>query len=70
MLDTGHFVSHAGYSNQYFGAFTARRIILIDGMDVYLALRRRTDPGRITEEKARSTGERKQPFVHVSELFP
>jgi Restriction endonuclease len=66
----GLFVSYAGFSDQSFSAFTARRIILMDGMDIFLALRRNLNLGLIIEEKARSAVEKKQPFAKVADLFP
>ncbi len=64
------YVSYSGYSDQSFDAFKARRIILMDGMDIFSALHRHLDLGRIIEEKARSAVERKQPFAKVADLFP
>lgn len=66
----GLFVSYSGYSEQSFGAFTARRLILMDGMDIFHALRQNLDLGLIIEEKVRSAVERKQAFVRVADLFP
>lgn len=66
----GLHVSHAGYSNPSSAAFTSRRIILMDGQDIYIALNRRVDPGLVVREKARAASERKNPFAKVLELFP
>jgi hypothetical protein len=42
----------------------------MDGMDIFLALRRNLNLGLIIEEKARSAVEKKQPFAKVADLFP
>ncbi|MBB3966855.1 restriction endonuclease [Rhizobium metallidurans] len=66
----GLHVSHAGYSTPSSTAFTSRRIILMDGQDIYIALNRRLDPAIVIREKARAASERKNPFAKVLELFP
>lgn len=66
----GLHVSHAGYSAPSSAAFTSRRIILMDGQDIYIALNRSLDPGVVIREKARAASERKNPFAKVLELFP
>ena len=66
----GLHVSHAGYSAPSSAAFTSRRVILMDGQDIYIALNRRLDPGIVIREKARAASERKNPFAKVLELFP
>jgi hypothetical protein len=66
----GLHVSHAGYSAPSSTAFTSRRIILMDGQDIYIALNRKLDPGLVIREKARAASERKNPFAKVLELFP
>ncbi|WP_434118766.1 restriction endonuclease [Sinorhizobium meliloti] len=66
----GLHVSHAGYSGPSSAAFTSRRIILMDGQDIYIALSRGIDPGLVIREKARAAAERKNPFAKVLELFP
>ncbi|RVI97660.1 DUF3644 domain-containing protein [Sinorhizobium meliloti] len=65
----GLHVSYAGYSAPSSAAFTSRRIILMDGQDIYIALNRRLDPGLVICEKARAASERKNPFAKVLELF-
>jgi hypothetical protein len=66
----GLFVSYEGFSEQALKAFTARRIIMMDGMDLYDALRRRIPLPSIITEKARYAAEYKQPFERVRTLFP
>jgi hypothetical protein len=66
----GLHVSHAGYSEVTSAAFTSRRILLMDGQDIYIALNRRLDPAMVIREKARAASERKNPYAKVLELFP
>lgn len=66
----GLYVSYGGFSVESFGAFTARRLIMMDGTDIYFALDRRLDLGRIIGAKARHHSERRQPFVRVTDIFP
>jgi Restriction endonuclease len=65
----GLYVSYGGYSAESFDAFTARRIIMMDGTDIYYALNRRLDLGRVIAMKARYHAERRQPFARVTDLF-
>ncbi|WP_316232325.1 restriction endonuclease [Bradyrhizobium sp. SZCCHNR1051] len=66
----GLFVSYGGFSDDGFAAFTARRLIMMDGADIFFALERRLDLGRIIGAKARRHSEKRQPFVSVIDLFP
>jgi hypothetical protein len=66
----GLHVSYASYSGPSSSAFTSRRVILMDGQDIYIALNRRLDPGIVIREKARAASERKNAFAKVLELFP
>lgn len=66
----GLYVSYGGFSVESFDAFTARRLIMMDGRDIYFALTRRLDLGRVIEMKARRHVERRQPFARVTDLFP
>lgn len=66
----GLHVSYSGYSKLSFSAFTSRRLLLMDGQDIYIALSRRLDPAIVIREKARAASERKNPFAKVLELFP
>ncbi|KQZ44677.1 hypothetical protein ASD63_33080 [Ensifer sp. Root558] len=66
----GIHVSYSGYSAPSFEAFTSRRIILMDGQDIYISLWKRLDPSVVIREKARAAAERKRPFAKVLELFP
>jgi Restriction endonuclease len=66
----GLYVSYGGFSDDGFAAFTARRLIMMDGADIFFALERRLDLGRVIGAKARRHSEKRQPFVRVTELFP
>ncbi|MBD8893763.1 restriction endonuclease [Roseibium litorale] len=65
----GLYVSYGGFSGQSFDAFTARRLIMMDGTDIYHTLNRRLDIGEVIRKKVRYHSERRQPFVKVTELF-
>lgn len=66
----GLYVSYGGFSEECFDAFTARRLILMDGSDIYYALNRRLDFGDVIRKKVRRHTERRQPFARVTDLFP
>jgi hypothetical protein len=66
----GLYVSYGGFSGESFQAFTARRLIMMDGTDIYFALNRRLDLGRVIGAKARCHSEKRQPFAKVTDIFP
>lgn len=66
----GLYVSYGGFSGDSFDAFTARRLIMMDGSDIYYALNRRLDLGVVVGKKARHHVEKRQPFAKVTDLFP
>ena len=66
----GLYVSYGGFSGESFEAFTARRLIMMDGADIYFALNRRLDLGRVIGAKARHHSEKRQPFAKVTDIFP
>jgi hypothetical protein len=66
----GLYVSYGGFSGESFDAFTARRLIMMDGTDIYHALNRRLDLGAVVRKKVRHHSERRQPFARVTDLFP
>ncbi|MCS3898979.1 hypothetical protein M2171_008112 [Bradyrhizobium japonicum USDA 38] len=66
----GLYVSYGGFSVESFDAFTARRLIMMDGTDIYFALNRRLDLGRVIAAKARHHSEKRQPFAKVTDIFP
>jgi hypothetical protein len=66
----GLYVSYGGFSVESFDAFTARRLIMMDGTDIYFALNRKLDLGRVIAAKARHHSEKRQPFAKVTDIFP
>ncbi|WP_374373924.1 restriction endonuclease [Dongia sp.] len=66
----GLFVSYEGFTEGALKAFTARRIIMMDGMDIYDAIRRCISLPAIITEKARHASEYRNPFERVRSLFP
>jgi len=66
----GLFVSFEGFTDGALEAFTARRVILADGMDVFDALKRRISMPDIIAAKARHASEYRNPFARVRTLFP
>lgn len=66
----GLYVSNGGFSDVSSAAFTARRMIMMDGADIYHALNRRLDLGEVIRRKVRHHSERRQPFARVTDLFP
>jgi len=66
----GLYVSYGGYSDQSFDAFTAKRLIMMDGRDIYHAVNRRLDLGEVIRRKVRHHSENRQPFAKVTDLFP
>ena len=66
----GLFVSFEGFTDGALVAFTARRIILADGMDIFDALKRRISVPDIITAKARYASEYRDPFARVRALFP
>ncbi len=65
----GLFVSYSGFSVDGISAFRARRIVLMDGLDLHEALERRIPINRVIAAKARRHAETNKPFVPVRELF-
>ncbi|RUU75029.1 MAG: hypothetical protein EOS05_08380 [Mesorhizobium sp.] len=66
----GLFVSYSGFTSDGLQAFVARRIVMMDGMDVVEALRRRISLEKIVAKKLRIAIEERRPNVSVRELFP
>lgn len=66
----GLFVSFAGFTEVGLQAFTAKKIILADGMDIYEALARRLSIPDIIAAKIRHASEYRNPFERVRSLFP
>ncbi|MGV0758399.1 restriction endonuclease [Tistrella mobilis] len=66
----GLFISFNGFTDVGLKAFTAKRIILADGKDIYDALARRLSIPDIIAAKVRYASEHRQPFQRVENLFP
>ena len=66
----GLYVSYAGYTPPSLRDFTAKRILMMDGMDIVDALNRRLSLDEIIAAKLRIAIEERRPFVRVRELFP
>lgn len=66
----GLFVSYSGFTPDGLHAFIARRIVMMDGMDIVEALRRRISIEKIVSKKLRIAIEERRPNVSVRELFP
>ncbi|WP_173089167.1 restriction endonuclease [Devosia sp. 1635] len=66
----GLFVSFSGFTDQGLVAFNAKRVILMDGMDAFDALRQRISLDDIVAAKFRRGTEERRPLIPVRELFP
>ena len=67
----GYRVAGLSYDNpEILQAFTAKRVVMMDGMDIVEALRRRISLDDVVAAKFRIAVEERRPFVHVRELFP
>lgn len=66
----GLFIGYNGFTTEALQAFTARRIILADGMDIYDALQRRIPWPDIITAKMRHASEFRNPMKNVRDLFP
>lgn len=66
----GLFVSYSGFTEVGLQAFTAKRIILADGMDILDALTRRISVADIVAAKVRYAAEFQKPYAPVRDLFP
>ena len=66
----GLFISYSGFTAEGLQAFTARRVVMMDGRDVDEALRRRISLEEdVVAAKLQIAVEERRPFVHVRELF-
>ena len=65
----GLFVSYSGFSTDGMSAFGARRIILMDGLDLHDALERKIPIDKVIAAKVRRAAETANAFVRVRELF-
>lgn len=66
----GLLVSYSGFTDVGLEAFTAKKIILADGMDIFDAMSRRLSLPDIITAKIRHASEYRKPFERVRILFP
>jgi hypothetical protein len=66
----GLFVSYSGFSVDGLAAFGGRRIVLMEGLDLHDALRRRLSIADVISAKVRRASETGQVFTRVCDLFP
>lgn len=67
----GVFISYSGFTADGLHAFgRARRVVCMDGFDLYEALKRKITLLHLIESKVRRAAETGEPFVGVGTLFP
>lgn len=67
----GLFVSNSGFTEDGLVAFgRGKRLICMDGYDLYETLDREIPLDRVLEQKVRRAAETGAPLVHVRDLFP
>jgi hypothetical protein len=67
----GLFVSHSGFTADGLYAFgRGKRIICMDGLDLYETLRRGLPLDHVLDQKIRRAAETGRPFIPIRELFP
>jgi len=66
----GLFISHSGFSEDGMHAFgRGKRVVCMDGLDLYDALERELPLNQVLERKVRRAGETGMAFVRVRDLF-
>lgn len=66
----GLFVSNSGFTDEGIASFgRGKKIICMDGLDLYESLDREIPIDRVLEQKVRRASETGRPFVRVRELF-
>lgn len=65
----GLFVSYAGFTDDGLSAFRAKRIILMDGLDIHDTLKETYSISDVIRAKIRRASETSQAFVRVRDLF-
>jgi restriction endonuclease Mrr len=67
----GLFVSNSGFSEDGLAAFgRGKRVICVDGLDLFEMLDREIPVNRILKRKVRRAAETGSPFIRVRDLFP
>jgi hypothetical protein len=67
----GLFISQSGFTEEGLHAFgRGKRVICMDGLDLYDALTREIPMNHVLERKVRRAAETGEPFARVRDLFP
>lgn len=67
----GLFVSQSGFTSDGLAAFgRGKRVVCMDGLDLYEMLERKLPFGDVMARKVRRAAESGEPFVHVRDLYP
>ena len=67
----GLFVSNSGFTEHGLTAFgRGKRVICMDGNDIYETLNREIPLNHVLERKIRRAAETGSPFIRVRDLFP
>ena len=67
----GLFVSNSGFTKDGLAAFgRGKRVICVDGLDLYEMLDREIPLSGVLERKVRRAAETGSPFIRVRDLFP
>ncbi|MBN9685914.1 MULTISPECIES: restriction endonuclease [unclassified Corallococcus] len=67
----GLFISHSGFTEDGLHAFgRGKRVICMDGLDLWDALSREIPMNHVLEQKVRHAAEKGEPFARVRDLFP
>jgi len=67
----GLFVSNSGFTDEGLTAFgRGKRVVCMDGYDLYETLNREIPFNHVLERKIRRTAETGSPFARVRDLFP
>jgi hypothetical protein len=67
----GLFISHSGFTDEGLHAFgRGKRVICMDGLDIYDALNRQIPVSAVLEKKVRHAAETGEAFARVRSLFP
>lgn len=67
----GLFISNSGFTSEGLTAFgRGRRVICMDGSDLYETLQRELPLNKVLDQKVRRAAETGFPFVPVRDLFP
>jgi hypothetical protein len=70
-MDRGLFVSNSGFTEEGLAAFgRGKRVICVDGLDLYEMLDREISLSSVLERKVRRTAETGSPFIRLRDLFP